>query len=582
MTNTRKKPAGPRKALKKNIILCSDGTGNRGGKGNGTNVWRIYNCVDLNSHKDKSAKKQKQISFYEDGVGTEDFKPFKLFGGAFGWGLGRNIQDLYDFLIKNYNQGDDIYLFGFSRGAFTVRSLAGLIEQCGIPERRSDSALMKEIVNKAYRAYKNTHKKKKTTRLMNMFISHPEKYLSDHKHQEYLEDARTFKKDYSEENIKIHFIGVWDTVSAVGMPFDFLRVTLDWLWNTEFHDYQLGPSVENACHALSIDDERLTFHPQLWDENGIPSNTKLEQVWFSGVHSNVGGGYPKQGMSYVPLHWMMSKAKKRGLHFKTDALEDARQAADVNDKMYDSRAGTGIYYRYWPREIAKICEKSNLGKPKIHASVFDRIKTGVQNYAPGFIPADIEVVTTHDKTNGAEHTPEELATYADRIRSLAAESNAALKDALNWIRPRRTLYYSFVTFNILLVTELSLFSSEHSIDGANSVGTSEIFNASFFGFVPEWLSSVGIILIDYFIARPVFATVLFLAPALMLLAHKIFKDKINRILTAYWWETTSVFMPSPHADVHLLGKGTEKSAGKKTIRRTNKKDSKKPAKDINR
>lgn len=581
MTDSKRKSAGPIKAPKKNIILCSDGTGNRGGKGNGTNVWRIYNYIDLNCHKGKGVKKQRQISFYEDGVGTEDFKPFKLFGGAFGWGLSRNIQDLYDFLIKNYNQGDDIYLFGFSRGAFTVRSLAGLIEQCGIPKRRSDSALMKKIVNKAYSAYKNTHKKKKTTRLLNMFISHPEKHLHDHKHQKYLEDASTFKEKYSVKDIKIHFIGVWDTVSAVGMPFDFLRVTLDWLWNTEFHDYQLGPSVKNAYHALSIDDERLTFHPQLWDEKGISSNTKLEQVWFSGVHSNVGGGYPKQGMSYVPLHWMMNNAKACGLHYKTDALEEARQAADVNDKMYDSRSGTGIYYRYWPREIAKICKKSNLGEPKIHASVFDRIKTGVQNYAPGFIPEKIEVVTTHDENNVAEHTPEELATYAKRVEELSEKGNRALADALNWIRPRRTLYYSFVTFNILLITELSLFVSERSIDGANSVGTSEIFSASFFSFIPDWLSSAGIILTDYFIARPVFASVLFLTPVLMLAAHKVFKDKINRILTGYWWEATSLFMPSPGTGVHLLGKGSKKSAGKKNIRRSTQKDSDKPGKGVN-
>lgn len=580
MTDANSKSASKIKPPKKSIILCSDGTGNRGGKGNGTNVWRIYNYVDLNCHKNKSGKKQKQVSFYEDGVGTEDFKPFKIFGGAFGWGLSRNIQDLYDFLIKNYNEGDDIFLFGFSRGAFTVRSLAGLIEQCGIPKRRSDSALMKKIVRKAYKAYKNTHKKKKSTRLMNMVINNPEKKLPDKKRQVYLDEASDFKDEYSVEGIKIHFIGVWDTVSAVGMPFDFLRVVLDWFLNIDFHDHQLGPSVENAYHALSIDDERVTFHPQLWDENNISSNTEMEQVWFSGVHSNVGGGYPKQGMSYVPLYWMMNKAEKCGLNYKADALEEVRQAADVSDKMYDSRSGTGIYYRYWPREISKCCEDNILGKPKIHASVFDRIKMGIQNYAPGFIPTDIEVVTTYDENNKPEHTPEELATYADRIKTLADEGNAALTDALSWISARRTLYYSFVTYNVLLITELSLFASDHSINGANSVGNSNIFSASIFSIVPEWLSSTGIILTDYFIARPIVASLLLLAPVAMLMAHKAFKDKIIKILTGYWWETTSVLMSSSGTGTQLLSKGVKQSTDKKNIRIPNKKKSRKPGKGI--
>src|SRR5919106_2531604 len=103
----------------KNIILCSDGTGNSGGKGRGTNVWRLYKALDVS---DPST----QIAFYDDGVGSEDFRLFRIMGVAFGWGLARNVRQLYTFLVRHYHPGDDIFLFGFSRGAFTVRSLAGM------------------------------------------------------------------------------------------------------------------------------------------------------------------------------------------------------------------------------------------------------------------------------------------------------------------------------------------------------------------------------------------------------------------------------------------------------------------------
>ena len=116
--------------MNKNIILLSDGTGNGAAKRNKTNVWRLYDALDL--HRDD------QVAFYDDGVGSQEFLPFKLLGGAFGWGLKRNIRELYKFLCRNYKSGDRIYLFGFSRGAFTVRLLAGMIAYCGVYTERSE------------------------------------------------------------------------------------------------------------------------------------------------------------------------------------------------------------------------------------------------------------------------------------------------------------------------------------------------------------------------------------------------------------------------------------------------------------
>lgn len=429
----------------KNIILCSDGTGNRGGKGNGTNVWRIYNYIDINCHQDNSSP-QKQISYYEDGVGTEDFKLFKLIGGAFGWGLSRNIQELYDFLIKNYEEGDRIYLFGFSRGAFTVRSLAGLIERCGIPENKDDplhpekraqnSRELQKKVNTAYRIYKNTHKRKRFSMLRNrfkmmdsLFNVLPRIYGSRSYNdtiESYESEAAKFKAENSIKNIDIHFIGVWDTVSAIGMPFDFLRWLLDWVFNINFHSHQIGPSVKYGYHCLSIDDERHTFHPQLWDETN-KTNAKVEQVWFSGVHSNVGGGYPKPGMAHEPLYWMMNKAQECGLVFKKGAIEAVRDAADVSDKMYDSRAGTGVYYRYLPRNIEQLCSDNGLERIDVHASVFDRIMLGVQNYAPGSLPTNINVVTTENDKYPPEHSESQIAAFQALVNERARMREPVLK-----------------------------------------------------------------------------------------------------------------------------------------------------------
>jgi uncharacterized protein (DUF2235 family) len=115
----------------KNIIICSDGTGNTAIKDRGTNVFKLYEAIDLNGHRTDPTLAP-QVALYDDGVGTETFLPLKLLGGAFGWGMKRNVLKLYTGLVRIYDPGDRIYLFGFSRGAFTVRTLAGLIAKCGI------------------------------------------------------------------------------------------------------------------------------------------------------------------------------------------------------------------------------------------------------------------------------------------------------------------------------------------------------------------------------------------------------------------------------------------------------------------
>ena len=143
--------------MPKRIVVCSDGTGNTAIKGRGTNVFKLFEAVDLDSHR-YDPTVTPQIAIYDDGVGTEDFKPLKLLGGATGWGLSRNVKHLYAELVRVYDPGDEIYMFGFSRGAFTVRTLVGLIATCGLidprqlPKRTARAFHAK--VQKAYSAYR--------------------------------------------------------------------------------------------------------------------------------------------------------------------------------------------------------------------------------------------------------------------------------------------------------------------------------------------------------------------------------------------------------------------------------------------
>ena len=362
--------------MPKNIVICSDGTGNSLSKIHGTNVWRIFNAV----HRHDPALKQ--ITYYDDGVGTDSIKLLRLLGGAFGWGLKRNILQAYAFLAMNYNEGDKVFLFGFSRGAFTVRSLAGLIGRCGLICRdkflRADShktrkAMLRQVM-KAYRSTKKFYNK------------------SGENHQK---KACRIRKELGLCNLKphsipIHFIGVWDTVDAVGLPFDKLKRKIGCIWANisnrrlwHFNNNVPHHCIYNAYQALALDDERKTFHPLLWKSESQPSNstnTHICQVWFAGAHANVGGGYPKDSLSLVPLLWMMDRANSRGLRFLASKWREYREAADPHGRMYDSRTGMGMIYRYAPRNIYE-----HEGDPAIHASVFDRIARRTDYYAPKVI-----------------------------------------------------------------------------------------------------------------------------------------------------------------------------------------------------
>ena len=313
----------------KNIVVFSDGTGQEGGEGTNSNVYKLFNMI-----LDRSPE---QVAFYDRGLGTGWRQVTGNVGGA---GISKNIRECYEFIFENYVAGDQIYLFGFSRGATTVRSLSGFIHLFGIlPKSR------RELIKQAYGIYKIADD-------------------TDRKNA-----AKAFVERHHTMWCRIKFLGVWDTVAALGVPIKSVDVVIDKIpfLRHRFHDLRLSESVENAYHALAIDDERKTFHPTLWDPE-ITTDQTMKQVWFCGMHTDVGGGYPEQELSDIALEWMLRTAEKHGLRIYPGHRVEVR-GDDANGTMHNSRGNwlTRIYrtkVRSWP--------KATHGEPLVHKSVLER------------------------------------------------------------------------------------------------------------------------------------------------------------------------------------------------------------------
>jgi uncharacterized protein (DUF2235 family) len=304
--------------MNKRLIVCCDGTWNRAenvdhGKPAPTNVRRLYLAIDQS--KDAAVL---QDAHYEQGVGTRRWEHLR--GGALGFGLSANVRSCYAWLVQRYEPGDELFLFGFSRGAFTARSLAGLVRNSGI--LRPEHAGMVKDAYKLYRSRKPGDAPSESA-------------------------AKKFRDDHSHPDAEITFIGVWDTVGALGIPIDGFRPP--WLtkrWT--FHDTTLSKSVHNAYHAVSIDERRKPFEPTLWvkkvREDGTveepPPQQTVRQVWFAGVHSDVGGGYADASLSAIPLQWMAARARACGLVLTPG---QPQLAPNPEGEMHDSMT---FFYRH--------------------------------------------------------------------------------------------------------------------------------------------------------------------------------------------------------------------------------------------
>jgi uncharacterized protein (DUF2235 family) len=308
--------------MARRLVVCMDGTWNKPGqKDEGiqtkTNVLKLSEAL---------ARVPDQIVSYFRGVGTD--RGEKATGGAFGWGLFDQIKDGYRFLREQFQPNDQIYIFGFSRGAYSARSLAGMVLRCGIVKRdanpkfpemtsallttQQDGNLNIDVTDKVFALYKEAYDEKRRPQV------------------------ESFKQQYCHDT-GVRFVGVWDTVGALGVPdgvIPFLKkfdkAVDEKLYG--FLDTDLSPRVEAGYHAVAIDEHRKPFLPTLWtDPSNAPprvnvAGSKVEQVWFVGAHSNVGGGYADTGLSDVALKWMIDRASKNGLKFDQAALAAIRPA----------------------------------------------------------------------------------------------------------------------------------------------------------------------------------------------------------------------------------------------------------------
>jgi uncharacterized protein (DUF2235 family) len=554
--------------MSKNIVLLSDGTGNSSAKVFKTNVWRLFQILDL---RDPTS----QIAYYDDGVGTSSFKAFAVLGGVFGFGLKRNVIDIYSFCCRNYKSGDHIYCFGFSRGAFTIRIVAGMIARQGLVRYNDNEADLARFAADAYRLYR-----RRFTGGILKFLP----FLRD------LRDAAIQLKRWILRQLvsapsepteveSIHFVGVWDTVDAYGGPIEEMTRAIDyWVWPLSMPDRFMSVKVHKACHALALEDERDAFRPVIWDQryvrgtDQIPGQTKtdwlfdinddprgqaaksadpaphlrtdlplidqqrISQVWFTGVHSDIGGGYPQDGLSYVTFDWMLDRAKAYGLRYFD---EQRRLLIDPqinpSDKLNDSRKGLAGYYRYKPRNVLETysappykpsfisdvrhiwrliindfrrwlgmtpnpdpqteiladlhptmrapegtkTEVLPVPKATFHEAVFNRIKAGTDRYAPVVMPASYYVTDKAGNVVDALHP-----TDSGEPRSNVQD------DVWNWIWLRRVIYFLTV-FATLFVAAIPFFVIYFPGFGRSYVGgfVVPIVNAaaSFLpGFLEPW------------------------------------------------------------------------------------------------
>jgi uncharacterized protein (DUF2235 family) len=286
--------------MMKRLVMCCDGTWNTpdqscGGKPCHTNVTKLAAAI---ARTDDGTT---QRVYYQRGVGTAPGE--RLRGGAFGVGLSRGVQEVYRFIVNNYEPEDELFFIGFSRGAYMARSTAGLIRNAGILRRENA-----DRIGQAYALYRERAIRPRDV------------------------ESRLFRRSFSHDNPRIRFLGVWDTVGALGIPWSGIpgmdRLNRPW----QFHDTQLSTIVEAAFQALAIDEARKPFEPAIWQQQPDAGNQVLEQVWFTGVHCDVGGGYPDSGLSDIALRWMVDRARACGL-----ALHDGAFSTTSTDPNTPTR-----------------------------------------------------------------------------------------------------------------------------------------------------------------------------------------------------------------------------------------------------
>lgn len=328
----------------KRIVICSDGTWNTPdaeGEGTPTNVARLAGVVP--AHDDAGVE---QLTYYGTGVGTRGNRLKRWIAGATGWGLSDNLLDAYRFVVAHYEPGDELFLFGFSRGAFTVRSLGGLINNSGILR-----PVHADHVGDAFDLYRSRSAE-----------SHPRRA-----------ESVLFRKSFAwQDRTPIRCIGVWDTVGALGNPLFLMKSPLSRRFH--FHDTDLSSTVENAFHAMAIDEKRRHFRVTRWHKQDDSADQTVEQRWFIGVHSDVGGGTRFAGLSDISLEWMIRRAGALGLKLDLPALSPDWQVGP-------GRSRKGLY-RLIPRHHRPIAEQPAAETCEVLDESVERRYAGDEDYRP--------------------------------------------------------------------------------------------------------------------------------------------------------------------------------------------------------
>lgn len=370
------------------IVIFADGTGNAFTTQE-SNIWRLFQALDQ-SQPD-------QIARYIPGVGTSGFRPFAMLDGATGIGVPSNVRKLYRFLCWNWRPGDEIWMFGFSRGAFTVRTLIGLIHHEGlvpaeIGGRQVSHAEMDRNVMAAWRSYRKKTAPDSTmlptvriARRIRDGVLAAVQRLTNRTGYRAISNATIAQNrgglTGASSPVTVRFLGVFDTVEAYGVPFEELRLAIDRaVWPLSFRNKALSGIVATARHALALDDERLSFKPIRFDAPPAGSAQTIDEVWFAGVHSDVGGGYPDGALSYLPLVWIAEEAERIGLRLGDGALDGFRREASPFGPLHDSRSGLASAYRYAPRVIEPRTSAV------VHHSVLEKMTLGSERYAPVPMP----------------------------------------------------------------------------------------------------------------------------------------------------------------------------------------------------
>lgn len=355
------------------LVVCLDGTNNRFSL-EPTNVLRLIRCLP--------ADPGQVLSYYDQGVGTFGLRetlfewqklPARLCGLAFGWGLKRTVAGAYRFLAEHYREGDQVYLFGFSRGAYAVRALAALIDAIGLVQGHE-------------------------AHLFDYAWSMLQARNASGQPAFALQDA--FKSTFGRP-VKVHLLGLFDTVKSVG-----------WIYDPLVLPYTASNAlVENVRQALSIDERRCFFRPNLWQKRQGQS-TDVRQVWFAGVHSDVGGGYAldESGPALLALRWMLGEAQALGLALDLQGcareleLLDAGGPGQLHDSMtWPWKLAEWLPRRAWSftlhKRVFAIGSMPPFGTPQpryiteaalLHRSVVQRLESG--DYQPVNLPRQYTVV----------------------------------------------------------------------------------------------------------------------------------------------------------------------------------------------